>query len=236
MPVLDGYDTAREIRRREAAEQRGHVPIIAMTANAMLGDRELCLAAGMDDYMAKPISPTCSMQMLDRWLPATRTDGQVLDQARLVELRSAFPGERWTPCSKSSPPRLHSELDQIEAAARQGDRASVAAAAHRLKNSAGMIGADTPRRRRSGARRSSGHRSRGRRDLRRDRHPSAVRSLEPDARGAARPAGANSLEAQPAPPAGLEPATHGLEGLSSACETRRFSRFRAAKSAQRRRF
>jgi signal transduction histidine kinase/DNA-binding response OmpR family regulator len=70
MPILDGYDTAREIRRRETAEQRQHIPIVAMTASAMHGDRERCLAAGMDDYIAKPVDSDKLDQLLMRWLPA----------------------------------------------------------------------------------------------------------------------------------------------------------------------
>jgi CheY-like chemotaxis protein len=54
MPELDGLSATREIRRLERAEGR-HRPIVAMTANAMKGDRENCIEAGMDDYIAKPI-------------------------------------------------------------------------------------------------------------------------------------------------------------------------------------
>ncbi|MFH1136564.1 MAG: response regulator [Pseudomonadota bacterium] len=55
MPEMDGLAASRAIREREA-RQGGHVPIVAMTAFAMRGDREMCLAAGMDAYLAKPIS------------------------------------------------------------------------------------------------------------------------------------------------------------------------------------
>lgn len=70
MPGLDGYDTAREIRRREASSQRARIPIIAMTASAMRGDRERCLRAGMDDYIAKPIDSDKLNQVLAEWLPS----------------------------------------------------------------------------------------------------------------------------------------------------------------------
>src|SRR5437588_179999 len=125
MPGLDGYDTAREIRRREAAEHRPRIPIIAMTANAMLGDRELCLAAGMDDYIAKPISFDVLDQKLEQWLAATRADGPVLDQTRLSELRSAFPGEELKGMLEDLAAAIATDVEQIDKAANRGDRAAV---------------------------------------------------------------------------------------------------------------
>ena len=68
MPEMDGYQATRAIRAREGGGRR--VPILAMTANAMPGDRERCLEAGMDDYLAKPIAIRDLTDALQRWLPA----------------------------------------------------------------------------------------------------------------------------------------------------------------------
>jgi CheY-like chemotaxis protein len=68
MPVLDGFDATRQIRELERAG-KPRTPIIAVTANAMEGDRERCLSAGMDDYLAKPVTMAALDEALRKWLP-----------------------------------------------------------------------------------------------------------------------------------------------------------------------
>ncbi|MHA7968354.1 PAS domain-containing protein [Rhizobium sp. CAU 1783] len=76
MPVLNGHQAARTIREAERSEGEGwHVPIIGVTAHALDLDRELCLAAGMDDYLSKPISPEQLEEKIARWLGRPVRDG-----------------------------------------------------------------------------------------------------------------------------------------------------------------
>jgi len=69
MPEMDGLEATRQIRNPQSAIPNRNIPIIAMTAHAMQGDKEKCLAAGMDDYVSKPVSPRALAEALEKWLP-----------------------------------------------------------------------------------------------------------------------------------------------------------------------
>jgi len=94
MPVMDGYEASRRIRTWEQEGAHPHLTIVAMTANALEGDRERCLNAGMDDYLPKPVKREVLAAALAKWLPthtaqvaaANVTEGA--DQAQLAHARS----------------------------------------------------------------------------------------------------------------------------------------------------
>ena len=81
MPVMDGFQTTEEIRKKEKT-----LPVIAMTANAMDGDRDKCLAVGMDDYMAKPISRKELFEVLSRWIPENMNERKMQNKQPATHL------------------------------------------------------------------------------------------------------------------------------------------------------
>ncbi len=107
MPVMDGYHATQAIRMGDAGEGKRDLPVIALTANAMQGDREKCLAAGMDDYISKPLSIPILGITLSKYLgvngstanatPAVAYEGKTMDQPCMFNLDSAlktFMGDR----------------------------------------------------------------------------------------------------------------------------------------------
>ncbi|MEO5954520.1 MAG: response regulator [Nitrospiraceae bacterium] len=182
MPEMDGYDATREIRRRErldkvpearnGAEGAGlsphasrHVVIIAMTANALQGDREKCLEAGMDDYVAKPVRRADLDAVLARWQPKQivtshdqpggaamgrqaspfeeRGEGAAaVDQAVLTDLLQLDDtGELLTTLITHFLREAPQQLDLMQAAFQESRGEVLAETAHSLKGSSGNLGA-----------------------------------------------------------------------------------------------
>ena len=92
MPELDGHDATRQIRQLESVTNKPRNPIVALTANAMKGDREKCMAAGMDDYLSKPVRKSDLRAALLRWLPEgmrAAIESDVADAGQAQEARVA---------------------------------------------------------------------------------------------------------------------------------------------------
>jgi len=148
MPEMDGYGATVAIRRLEGS--RRHVPIIAMTANAMAGDRERCLAAGMDDYVAKPVKEAELAAALGRWVGRHAAPAEpappcgAVDQAALDDLRRLT--DAGSPDMVAELIALFlqdapAQLSAMRAALAAGDAAALRHAAHSLKGSSGYLGA-----------------------------------------------------------------------------------------------
>ena len=97
MPEMDGYETSRQIRAANSAAHFKNIPIIAMTANAMQGDREKCIQAGMNDYIAKPIDVDILIEKLLIWLPSFQQKTQPQKQQNSVVEQSIIENTISTP-------------------------------------------------------------------------------------------------------------------------------------------
>jgi signal transduction histidine kinase/CheY-like chemotaxis protein/HPt (histidine-containing phosphotransfer) domain-containing protein len=151
MPRMDGHELARQLRAAEAKHGAVRCPIIALTANAMIGEEERCLAAGMDAYLAKPVSVERLHVTLERWLSIEDASG-VGDQGDRETTRAidrnvlaAWLGEDDAAIDsllrRFRETTLESEREIDAAAAHTGDLATLAAIAHKLKGAAQTVGA-----------------------------------------------------------------------------------------------
>ena len=157
MPVMDGFVATQKIREVERGRRR--TPVVALTASALVSDRERCLGAGMDDHVSKPIDPEALATVLERWAPASRAEGSAgqegpdltvvhddrpLDPDQiegLAELRTPDGGSLLATFIRSFTRRVDERLEVIRACAERADDEALAVAAHELRGSAATIGA-----------------------------------------------------------------------------------------------
>jgi PAS domain S-box-containing protein len=151
MPHMDGYELSRRLRRAEAERGDTHTPIVAVTANAMKGEEERCLSAGMDAYLAKPVNIDRLRATLERWLPIGegprdavardgRTEPAAIDRDVLGAWLGDDPGAIGSLLAKFRDSAIETERE-ITAASREGNLAALASAAHKLKGAAQAVGA-----------------------------------------------------------------------------------------------
>ncbi len=153
MPIVDGFEATRRIREQQHPSQR--TPIVALTANALQGDRERCMAAGMDDYLTKPFSRDRLQEMIERWVPVTglthepvdsdvvgpsdvgAIDDQVLADVRAMDTDGTLLSAIIALYQQDGAKLVVAIRDARE----RGDAAALAFAAHTLKSSSGCVGA-----------------------------------------------------------------------------------------------
>jgi len=141
MPEMDGLEASSEIRKYELDHQLARTPIIAFTANAMDGDRQKCIAAGMDDYVSKPVVPDSMERMLAKWLPDNAAD-QAIDYEILENLQMVTNGHHIEIL------KLFLEISaevvpEIAEAAKARDAKSLKHKCHYFKSPSQQIGATT---------------------------------------------------------------------------------------------
>ena len=145
MPEMDGYEATAEIRRREGTGR--HTPVIAMTANALEGDREKALEAGMDDYVAKPVTPDELDAVIARWITRKETvdvptqTEDPLDRAVIAGLRELGGPGMLPELGEMFFDDANSGLQALREALQGNDTHSVELVAHTLKGSSGNMGA-----------------------------------------------------------------------------------------------
>jgi len=158
MPEVDGYEATAAIRAREAKRADGvRLPIVALTANAMKGDRERCIVAGMDDYVAKPLNPHGLLSKVGEWILAVYEDEE--DSSETAAAPADAPADdvldlgaalSWLNDDTELLARVAGaflqqspeQMAEIREAARSSDAETLERAAHGLKGSAANFGAE----------------------------------------------------------------------------------------------
>jgi PAS domain S-box-containing protein len=160
MPGMDGYEATREIRQREQGADR-HIPIIALTANAMEQDRQDCLDAGMDDYIPKPLDQRALAATLSPWLanrpagvPPAGSEDAALEENKMAPLpavdrdaynalRDMLGEEDFSAVIEAFIQSVSSILDEMGQAQEAGDMTTLERLAHSTKSAAANVGAKT---------------------------------------------------------------------------------------------
>jgi CheY-like chemotaxis protein len=156
MPEMDGFEATDAIRTRERISGK-HMPIVAMTAHAMAGDRERCLAAGMDEYISKPVHGPDLLRLLQKFAPpsapvvapvpsgtamvAPHSDKPVFDRETALD-RVNGEAELLDEVIELFLTDAPNRLAEVRTALQQGDPKRLQMAAHSLKGAAGYVGAD----------------------------------------------------------------------------------------------
>ena len=159
MPEIDGFEATTLIRQWEAAEEKVRTPIIALTANAMKGDREHCLTSGMDDYLSKPVRKENLTSVLEKWhqlsaakwsegAPPNQADhsevssppDSILDLARIEEISDGVP-EFGREILTGVLSMLPEKIKLLKAAVLRGDAKATISLAHNLAGAASNVGA-----------------------------------------------------------------------------------------------
>ena len=145
MPAMSGYDLARNIRAAESSNGGGRIPIVACTANALASEAENCFAAGMDDYLAKPVELAQLARKLDQWLPLAAPGAEPagacpIDPAPLAELSA---GDESIVREVFMKFREVNDQDaqMLREAVRGRDLEQVVHASHRIKGAGRTVGA-----------------------------------------------------------------------------------------------
>lgn len=151
MPEMDGYEATALIRMREQELGLPRLPIVALTANAMKGDRQLCINAGMDDYLSKPVKADALTEMLAKWLSHDTTvedkpqqsheTAIIMNPTTLHDIRDLL-GESFEAMIESFIRNGEAYIKTMREALSLGDRRMLARAAHPLKSSSLQIGAE----------------------------------------------------------------------------------------------